>query len=193
MLTPGRLCPASPLRPPAQCPCSAQHPPQELCPPRTRLSGSDPQLPGLCSPSKPPGTACGGLWVSERTSRGGSGLAAHRPCPQGPGTAVASTQQHPTCFSGHLGVCACVRRHVHIRTHRHNIYIIQIYYHLGNPLVAQDSKESVCNAGDPGSIPGSGRSPREGNGNPLQHSCLENPRDRGACQAIVHRVAKSWI
>ena len=54
-----------------------------------------------------------------------------------------------------------------------------------------ESKESACNAGDPGSIPGSGRSPREDNGNPLQYSCLENPMDRGAWQAIVHRVAKS--
>ena len=43
-----------------------------------------------------------------------------------------------------------------------------------------DSKASVCNAGDPGSIPGSGRSLGEGNGNPLQHSCLENPMDGGA-------------
>ena len=42
----------------------------------------------------------------------------------------------------------------------------------------------------PGSIPGSGRSPREGNGNPLQYSCLENPMDRGAWQAIVHGVHK---
>ena len=52
------------------------------------------------------------------------------------------------------------------------------------------SKESACSAGDPGSIPESGRSPREGNGNPLQYSCLENPMDRGAWQAIVHRVAR---
>ena len=43
-----------------------------------------------------------------------------------------------------------------------------------------DDKESVCKAGDLGSIPGSGRSPGEGNGNPLQYSCLENPMDRGA-------------
>ena len=43
-----------------------------------------------------------------------------------------------------------------------------------------DGKASACNAGDPGSIPGSGRSPGEGNGNPLQHSCLENPTDGGA-------------
>ena len=54
-----------------------------------------------------------------------------------------------------------------------------------------DSKESTCNAGDLGSIPGSGRSPEEGHGNPLQYSCLENPMVRGACQATVHRVAKS--
>ena len=49
-------------------------------------------------------------------------------------------------------------------------------------------KESACNAGDTrdmGLIPGSGRSPSEGHGNPLQHSCLENPMDRGAWQAIV--------
>ena len=49
--------------------------------------------------------------------------------------------------------------------------------------------------GDPGSIPGSGRSPGEGNGNPLQYSCLENPMDGGAWQATVHGVAKSrtWL
>ena len=47
-----------------------------------------------------------------------------------------------------------------------------------------------ANAGDAGWIPGSGRSPREGKGNPLQYSCLENPRDRGAWQATVHGVAK---
>ena len=52
-------------------------------------------------------------------------------------------------------------------------------------------KESACNEGDIGSIPGSGRSPGEGNGNPLQYSCLENPMDGGAWWAIVHRVAKS--
>ena len=51
-------------------------------------------------------------------------------------------------------------------------------------------KEAACNAGDPGSIPGSGRSPGEGNGNPLQYSCLENPRDRGVWQATVHGVAR---
>ena len=49
-----------------------------------------------------------------------------------------------------------------------------------------DSKESACNVGYPGSIPGLGRSPGEGNGNPLQNSCLENTTDRGAWQATVH-------
>ena len=47
-------------------------------------------------------------------------------------------------------------------------------------LGGSDGKVSACNAGDPGLIPGLGRSPGEGNGNPLQYSCLENPMDRGA-------------
>ena len=55
-----------------------------------------------------------------------------------------------------------------------------------------DGKASVYNAGDLGSIPGSGRSDGEGNGNSFQYYCLENPMDRGAWQATVHGVAKSW-
>ena len=51
-------------------------------------------------------------------------------------------------------------------------------------------KECACNVGDLGSIPGSGRDPGEGNGNPLQDSCLENPVDRGAWKVIVHGVAR---
>ena len=51
-------------------------------------------------------------------------------------------------------------------------------------------KESACNVGDLGSIPGSGRSPGEGNGNPLQYSCLENPMNGGDWWATVHGVAK---
>ena len=51
-------------------------------------------------------------------------------------------------------------------------------------------KEPVCNAGDLGSIPGSGRSPGEGSGNPLQYSCLENPMDRRAWRATVHGVTR---
>ena len=56
-------------------------------------------------------------------------------------------------------------------------------------------KASACNAGDLGLIPGLGRSPGKGNGNgnPLQYSCLENPMDRGAWRATVHGVAKSQI
>ena len=52
-------------------------------------------------------------------------------------------------------------------------------------------KESACNAGDPGSVPGLGRSPGEGNGNSIQYSCLENSMDRGTWRATVHGVAES--
>ena len=52
-------------------------------------------------------------------------------------------------------------------------------------------KASACNVGDLGSIPGSGRSPGEGKGNPFQYSCLENPMDGGAQRAMVHGFAKS--
>ena len=55
---------------------------------------------------------------------------------------------------------------------------------------SSDGKESTCNVGDMGSIPGSGRSPGEGNNNQLQYSCLENPMDSGAWQSIVHGVAR---
>ena len=54
-----------------------------------------------------------------------------------------------------------------------------------------DSKESACNAGDLGLIPDSGRSAGEGNGYPLQCSCLENPMDRGDRRATVHGIVKS--
>ena len=60
---------------------------------------------------------------------------------------------------------------------------------------SSEGKESAFNAGDLGSIPGFGRSPGEGNGNSLQHSCLENPMDRGAWQATVRGVTQSrtWL
>ena len=57
-------------------------------------------------------------------------------------------------------------------------------------LFFSDYKESAHNARDPGSIPGSGRTLGEGNGNPLQYSCLENYMDRGAWQATVHGLAE---
>ena len=55
-----------------------------------------------------------------------------------------------------------------------------------------DSKESTCNAGDLGLIPGLGRSHAGGLGNPLQYSCLENPMGIGAWQVAFYQVAKSW-
>ena len=58
---------------------------------------------------------------------------------------------------------------------------------------SSDGKESTCNAGDLDSIPGLGRSPGGGHGNPLQYSCLENPMDRGAWWATVHRAAESQM
>ena len=67
------------------------------------------------------------------------------------------------------------------------MFIKHIYSSGGFPG-GSDGKESVCNAGNQGLIPGSGRSPREQNGNPLQYSCLESSMDRGPWQTIVHGV-----
>ena len=61
---------------------------------------------------------------------------------------------------------------------------------LSGFLGGSDGKVSACNAGDPGTISGSGRSPGEENGNPLQYSCLENSMGEGAWWATVHGVAK---
>ena len=58
-------------------------------------------------------------------------------------------------------------------------------------LGGSDDKESACNAGDLGSIPGLGRFPGEGNRSPLQYSCLENPMDKGAWRITIHGVTKS--
>ena len=74
--------------------------------------------------------------------------------------------------------------------------MIELRGMLRDSLVAQgfpggsEVKASACNAGDLGSIPGSGRSPGEGNGNPLQYSCLENPMDVGAWWATVQQGHK---
>ena len=62
---------------------------------------------------------------------------------------------------------------------------------LAGFLGGSAGKESACSAGDLGSIPGLGRSPGDGNGNPLQYSCLGNPMGRGAWQPTVHGVTKS--
>ena len=66
-----------------------------------------------------------------------------------------------------------------------------VYVYVGFPG-GSESNEFACNSGDPGSNPGSGRSPREGNGNPLQHCCLENSIDREAWLVTVHGISKSW-
>ena len=72
------------------------------------------------------------------------------------------------------------------------MYVYNKYYvFIGLPC-SSNGKESACNAGDQGSIPGLGRSSGEGNGNPLQDSCLENPLDREAWWATVRGVTKSW-
>ena len=71
--------------------------------------------------------------------------------------------------------------------------LVRVYNFMDLSVVyVSEVKASACNAGDLDSIPGSGRSPGEGNGNPLQYSCLGNPMDGGAWWATVHRVAKSW-
>ena len=69
------------------------------------------------------------------------------------------------------------------------VYCMMLIYLLPGGL---EGKASACNAGEPGSIPESGRSPGEGNSIPLQYSCLENPMDRGTWEAAAHGVAKSW-
>jgi len=67
------------------------------------------------------------------------------------------------------------------------IYLVLYFYSGGS-----GSKESAISAGDLASIPGSGRSPGEGNSNPFQYSCMGNPMDRGVWWATIHGVAKSW-
>ena len=92
----------------------------------------------------------------------------------------------------YIYIYACVYTHIpHIHTYLPYVYIyklyicLYIYTHIYMCMVmdfpgGSEVKASASNVGDPGSIPGSGRSPGEGNGNPLQYSCLENPMDGGA-------------
>ena len=76
---------------------------------------------------------------------------------------------------------------IYIQKEKHQYSILT---HIDGFPGGSEVKSSVCNAGDLGSIPGSGRSPGEGNGNPLQYSCLENSMDRGAWLAIVHGIVE---
>ena len=82
-------------------------------------------------------------------------------------------------------------RWTHTYTHIHEFF--RIYLQTWGFPGGSDGKESACNAGDEGLIPGSGRPPGEGNGNPLQYSCLENSMDRRAWWARVPGVAKGRI
>ena len=96
-----------------------------------------------------------------------------------------STGQHWSRPYLWMHICMNVYIYTHTHTHTHT--------HIGFPG-GSEGKASACNVGDLGSIPGLGRSPGEGNGNPLQDSCLENPMDRAAWEATVHsrRVGHDW-
>ena len=103
-----------------------------------------------------------------------------------------------------LSLSFCTQTHTHTHTHTHkkkaketnmlsrNLTFEPRYRDFMGFPGGSDDKAPACNAGDPGLIPGLGRSPGEGNGNPLQYSCLENSMDGGAWLATVHGVAKSW-
>ena len=78
-------------------------------------------------------------------------------------------------------VCVCIYIYIYLK----------LILYTGFPG-GSDGEESTCNAGDPGLILGSGRSPGEGNGYQLQYSCPENPMDRGTWQAMVYGVTKSY-
>ena len=73
----------------------------------------------------------------------------------------------------------------------HLVLIVRCSWALEVALVVKNLLSNTGDTGDEGFIPGLGRSPGVGNGNPLQYSCLENPMDRGAWQTIVHNVMKS--
>ena len=85
-------------------------------------------------------------------------------------------------------MCLChIYTHMYVYVHLYVSNHICIHIHVTGSVV----KNPPASAEDPGLIPGLGRSPGEGNGNSLQYSCLENPKDRGAWRAIVHGVAMS--
>ena len=106
-----------------------------------------------------------------------------------------------TCTAFTFYKCMCIHRYVYIfffyslpftdHCKMLNIVLYAIQQILAGFPGGSEVKASACNARDLGSVPGSGRSPGEGNGNPLQYSCLANPMGGGAWWAIVHGVAKS--
>ena len=127
-------------------------------------------------------------------------------CHRALGWAPRVPQQILTCYLFYIWSCICFHALLSIFPTFWNVYrfiggckerciqfslYISILYTMEGFPGGSEVKVSACNVGDPGSIPGSGRSPGEGNGNPLQYSCLEYPMDGGAWQATVHGVAKS--
>ena len=96
-------------------------------------------------------------------------------------------QERRMCILTIEGLCNLVIKSYNYK----NMHVIECLKVLSGFPGGSDGRASACNAEDPGSIPGSGRSPAEGNGNPLQYSCLENPMVGGAWYVIVHGVSKS--
>ena len=108
-------------------------------------------------------------------------------------SACAKNVRYSTMQRTNIIMSNCLEYLMHCKCSDRHLYMLNIQYNYqtGFPGGSED-KVSDCNAGDLGLIPGSGRSPGEGNGNPIQYSCLENPMDRGVWWATVHGVAKSW-
>ena len=109
-------------------------------------------------------------------------LAVSKPLPSPSLTKWSFCQTSLSVVQGMAGAGRSILEKFHHKSHDVLIYGLSWWL---------SSKESSCNAGDVGSIPGAGRSPGGGNGNPLQHSCLENPMDIGAWQAIVSKSIHS--
>ena len=98
---------------------------------------------------------------------------------------------HSKVIQLYICVCVCVCVCVCLRALFFRFISIIGYYKIMNIVSWLSSKESACQRGDAGLIPGSERSPGERTGNPLQYSCLGNPMERGAWWATVHAAAKS--
>ena len=109
-----------------------------------------------------------------------------------------SQRQHPKPTFWEAGIGSWDPTHCALTSSQHCSYSLLLFLDewrvtlntLGPPC-GSDGKESAWKAGDAGLIPGLGRPPEKGNGNPLQYSCLENPMDRGAWRDTIHRVPKS--
>ena len=90
----------------------------------------------------------------------------------------------------YMCVCVCLYIYVCIYIYMYVYTYVCVYTHT-HTHCGSDGKGFACNVGDPGLIPGLGRSPGEGNDYPLQYSCLENPMDSGAWRVTVHGVSKT--